>query len=817
MEEQPERIRDDAFYWKKRFVVDRMLKFAVLLVLLVWGSVLLLKMVTPLKEDHKRHQLPSNTTVDGKLLINFDNIRNGTFKPTRHNLQWIKSTKKGSDDDMGLYATKIDDKFVIKSVLDEDYEDVLLKEKTFEYDGKNYTADDIIASPDLSKLLVRSSTVKNWRHSNFGTYFLYDAKKAEFDQLAENVALAVWSPNSVDVAYVQNNDIYVYSTKTDETIIVTDDGNENVFNGIPDWVYEEEVFSNDRALWWSPNGDYLAFLKTDETNVGEFSIPYYAQKEDDVYPEVKTIKYPKSGTPNPVVDLWVHRFNDDSTYPLNVSSHHESDSTLITEVTWISESSLVTKFSDRSSDVRLVLHFNADTKHAKVARKEPADDGWWEITHNTLRIAKDENMGIIEDGYVDVANIDGYNHLVYFSPADSKYPQVLTSGEWEVIDGTLAFNSKTGNLFFIGTREGKSTERHLLYVNINKPKEVHQVTDDSKRGVYTASFSSKTRFALLSYDGPDVPYQKIIELDTDKRDEHIHGNSIGKTLYYLEENKKIRDNLKDYARPRKTYQELNLGKDKDGNNIIVNSYEILPVNFDSKLKNEYPVFFFAYGGPNSQQCIERFSIGLDEVIATELNAIVVVVDGRGTGLKGRPFRAVVRDNLGNYEAEDQIRAAKLYKSKPFVNSDKVSLWGWSYGGYLTLKTLEKDAGENFKFGISVAPVTDWKLYDSVYIERYMHTPQENPEGYEKSKVSDVEALGKARRFLIMHGTGDDNVHFQHTLKLLDRLNLKAIENYDVHVFPDSDHAIKYHNANDMIYNRIVSWTRKAFNGEFDPK
>ncbi len=130
-------------------------------------------------------------------------------------------------------------------------------------------------------------------------------------------------------------------------------------------------------------------------------------------PEVKTIKYPKSGTPNPVVDLWVHRFNDDSTYPLNISSHHESDSTLITEVTWISESSLVTKFSDRSSDVRLVLHFNADTKHAKVARKEPADDGWWEITHNTLRIAKDENMGIIEDGYVDVANIDGYNHLVF--------------------------------------------------------------------------------------------------------------------------------------------------------------------------------------------------------------------------------------------------------------------------------------------------------------------------------------------------------------------------------------------------------------------
>lgn len=434
---------------------------------------------------------------------------------------------------------------------------------------------------------------------------------------------------------------------------------------------------------------------------------------------------------------------------------------------------------------------------------------------HTLPIPKNEDVGIIEDGYVDLTNVNGYNHLVYFSPADSKMPQILTQGEWEVVDGSLAFNAESGRIYFIATKENGSTERHLSYVNINKPKDVHPVTDQSKRGVYTASFSSKARFILLSYDGPDVPYQKIVDLNADVRDEKKHGNVFGKTLYYLEENKKLKEKMAAFARPKKTFQELNLGKDDKDEDIIVNSYEILPYDFNPKLRDEYPVFFFAYGGPNSQQCIERFSIGFDDVVAGQLNAILVVVDGRGTGYKGHGFRSVVRDNLGDLEAEDQIRAAKFYKSKPFVNSEKVSLWGWSYGGYLTLKTLEKDAGENFKFGISVAPVTDWRLYDSVYIERYMHTPQENPDGYKKSAVHDVDALAKSKRFLIMHGSGDDNVHFQHTLKLLDKLNLRSVQNYDLHVFPDSDHAIRYHNANDMIYDRIFAWTQRAFDGYFD--
>lgn len=411
--------------------------------------------------------------------------------------------------------------------------------------------------------------------------------------------------------------------------------------------------------------------------------------------------------------------------------------------------------------------------------------------------------------------VDGYNHLVYFTTnVTTEIPSVvLTSGEWEVVDGPAAFDEEFNNVYFIATKKS-STERHLYYVNLERPQKVYAVTDERLNGYYSASFSAGARFLLLNYLGPDVPYQKIIDLKSDTKDKNIRGNIIGKTLYYLEKNEKLHNSLKRYAIPARIFRELTLGKDQNGSDIIVNSYEILPNDFDPSLKNHYPVFFFAYGGPNSQQVAQTFGIGFNQVIASQLDAIVVVVDGRGTGFKGKEFRSIVRGNLGDVESTDQILAAKLYGQNSYVNKEKISLFGWSYGGYLTLKTLEKDAGKHFKYGVSVAPVTDWLLYDSVYTERYMHTPQKNPEGYDKCKVHNATAFATVPRFLLMHGTADDNVHFQNSLKYLDLLNLNNIENYDVHVFPDSDHSIQYHNANVIVFNKILNWIRHAYNGDF---
>ncbi|CAI4507570.1 CFS_G0023670.mRNA.1.CDS.1 [Saccharomyces cerevisiae] len=641
----------------------------------------------------------------------------------------------------------MNDSYVVKSVYDDSYNSVLLEGKTFIHNGQNLTVESITASPDLKRLLIRTNSVQNWRHSTFGSYFVYDKSSSSFEEIGNEVALAIWSPNSNDIAYVQDNNIYIYSAISKKTIrAVTNDGSSFLFNGKPDWVYEEEVFEDDKAAWWSPTGDYLAFLKIDESEVGEFIIPYYVQDEKDIYPEMRSIKYPKSGTPNPHAELWVY-----------------------------------IKTTDRSSDILTVFLIDTIAKTSNVVRNESSNGGWWEITHNTLFIPANETFDRPHNGYVDILPIGGYNHLAYFENSNSSHYKTLTEGKWEVVNGPLAFDSMENRLYFISTRKS-STERHVYYIDLRSPNEIIEVTDTSEDGVYDKKCAK--------------------------------GNVLGKSLYYLEKNEVLTKILEDYAVPRKSFRELNLGKDEFGKDILVNSYEILPNDFDETLSDHYPVFFFAYGGPNSQQVVKTFSVGFNEVVASQLNAIVVVVDGRGTGFKGQDFRSLVRDRLGDYEARDQISAASLYGSLTFVDPQKISLFGWSYGGYLTLKTLEKDGGRHFKYGMSVAPVTDWRFYDSVYTERYMHTPQENFDGYVESSVHNVTALAQANRFLLMHGTGDDNVHFQNSLKFLDLLDLNGVENYDVHVFPDSDHSIRYHNANVIVFDKLLDWAKRAFDGQF---
>ncbi|CCD23911.1 dipeptidyl aminopeptidase NDAI_0C02510 [Naumovozyma dairenensis CBS 421] len=824
---------DGAAFARRKQFLDRTTKLGIILVLLIWGTILLLKNIPKLTNDgnndkknqppHRKFKLPNpNVTEDGLSKILYENIKNETFKPVFHSLQWISnSDDSNSHDDKGLYVATINDSYVIKSVFDKDYSQTLLENKQFSYSGENLTVDYFSASPDLKYLLIRTNSKKNWRHSSFGTFFIYDKDAEEekkFHKLGDNIALAQWSPNSIDIAYVQNNNIYLYSVAECKiTATITDDGNSRIFNGKPDWVYEEEVLETDRALWWSPKGDYLAFFKTDETKVEEFTIPYYVQNPDDIYPEMRPIKYPKSGTPNPTVDLWIYNLVDQSSHPtdVNLQHMHAESPVLITEVKWINNESLIAKISDRSSDILKVLLIDADLKKTEMVRENPSEGGWWEITHNTMPIPKDSSHNRSEHGYIDIFPINGFNHLVYYSPATSNEPIVLTNGSWEVVSGPLAFDAELNRVYFIATIESSSTQRHLFYVELNNPQEIIQVSDVKNGGVYSASFSSGSKFALLTYRGPRLPYQKIIDLRSKERDQEIEGNVIGETLYYLEKNEKLQEILSEYDIPQKKVKLLNLGKDDDGDNIIANAFEILPNGFNPDLQDYYPVFFYAYGGPNSQQVQESFSVGFNEVVASQLGAIVVVVDGRGTGFKGKKFRSLVRDNLGEFEAIDQIAAAKQYSAKSYVNSEKISLFGWSYGGYLTLKVLERDGGETFKYGMAVAPVTDWRLYDTVYTERYMHTPQENIEGYIKSSVHDVLPFKEVKRFLVMHGTGDDNVHFQNTLKFLDLLTVNEVRNFDVHVFADSDHAIKYHNANAAVFTRLLNWAADAFTGRFE--
>lgn len=824
-DEDIERIPERHFKTYRVHLLDRLIKLGILGLLFVWGSVVLIKLVpvkvTPPENNDKDHfndtyRLPDPyMTEEGLLKISFDYTRNETFVPQIHTLQWLKDgTSKDIGNDKGLYFTSINNTYQIRSVINASYSNILFEGQNITYGNRNFTVEAITASPDLSKLLIKTNCIQNWRHSSFSTYFVFVEEDLSIQHVGDSIALTQWSPNSVNLAYVQDNNIYLYSTKKKQTITqVTNDGNYQIFNGRPDWVYEEEIFEADRTLWWSPNGKYLAFLKIDETEVEEYIIPYFVQDKIDQYPEMKSIKYPKSGTPNPKVELLIYDTENDSVYKSYINHAKFYDSILITEVKWMGDNNLIAKVIDRSSNNLEVLSIDLRTQETKVVRAESSNGSWWEITRKTMHIPKDVSKGRIHNGYVDLMPVDGYNHLVYFPSITAKKPIILTSGHWEVVSGPIAFDNNLERIYFQATKKS-STERHIYYVNLKEPNQIYEVTDTSKPGVYDITFSSNCAYALLTYEGPEIPFQKIIEVNSDKPDEEVVGNNVGKTIYYLEKNEILKDRLKSFSIPKKTYKELNLSKDDNGNDITVNAIEILPDGFNKSLKNYYPVFFYPYGGPNSQQVIQKFSIGFSEVITSQLNAIVVIVDGRGTGYKGIQFRSLVRGNLGEYEAIDQINAAAFYSEKEYVDSDKIAIFGWSYGGYLTLKTLERDAGKTFKYGLSVAPVTDWRFYDSVYTERYMYTPQENLDGYKKSRVNNVTSIGQVKRFLLMHGTGDDNVHFQHSLVFLDQLNQATIENYDVHIFPDSDHAIKYHNANVIVYDKLLDWTRNAFTERF---
>lgn len=759
---------------------------------LLWGSAALILAISHLRFTTLTVNQPNilqsassftkySNTIDTSSRIGFEQTRNSSFSPEFKAVQWI-SGPDSIINDKGLYTTEVDSAYVIKSVQDGNYSQVIYQGTNLTYNNFDYEITGFVSSPNLELALIQTNRTHHWRHSSFSLYWILDVKTGGIVPLhSEKLSVAEWSPTSDHIAYVLGNNVYVYDLAAKKSIQTTFDGGATIFNGKPDWVYEEEVFESDSALWWSPSGTYLSFLRTNDTLVPTFPIPYFVQ--DDIegsYPKLTEIKYPKAGYENPNVELAFFNLETEKTDYLDY--HYD----IFTEVLWVGDEQLLLKATDRESDFLKVVLIDADTLKWEIIRDEVADS-WFEITHDTFFVPKSESRKF--DGYIDTISVNGYNHLAYYSPPSNSTPKLLTQGNWEVVSAPTAFDQSKNLVYYFSTQES-SIERHLYSVDLLSG-ETKKYTEGE--AWYSATFSSGSRFVALTYRGPGIPTQKIVDLYT--------GNET-----VLTTNDMLAELLNDYEIPTKIFGEVDVGT------TTVNFIERLPPNFDPKKK--YPMLFFMYGGPGSQQVAKSFSISFPEVVSSQLDAVVVTIDGRGTGFKGREFRSVVRNNLGHYEVIDQIASAKHWAAKEYIDEDRVAIFGWSYGGFMTLKTLEADGGETFQYGMSVAPVTDFRLYDSIYTERYMHSPQNNPSGYDNTTVSNVENLGKATRFLLMHGTGDDNVHFQNSLMLLDRINLAGVENYDVHVFPDSDHSISYHNAGTIVYNKLFNWLRKAFNGDF---
>jgi len=496
--------------------------------------------------------------------------------------------------------------------------------------------------------------------------------------------------------------MYLRKLDSKKVIQITKDGGSELFYGVPDWVYEEEVFAGNTATWWSEDGKYVAFLRTDESTVPTYPVQYFVSRPsgnkpkpgEENYPVVRDIKYPKAGAPNPIVSLQFYDVAKNEVFSVNIEDDFKDDDRLITEVVWAGKSGKVlVRETNRESDILKVVLMDVEKRSGKTVRTENVaelDGGWFEVSQKTKYVPADPENGRKDDGYIDTIIHEGYDHIGYFTPLDSEKPTVLTQGPWEVVDAPSKVDLKNNLVYYMST-EKSSIERHAYAVYLNGTGK-QEVLQDGGSGYYKASFSTGGSFALMTYKGPGIPWQKIISTPSNKE----------KYERVLVKNEALDKFVRQRELPTLHYQTI----DVDG--FKLNVLERRPPHFNEK--KQYPVLFYQYSGPGSQTVNKKFKVDFQSYIAASLGYIVITVDGRGTGYLGRKLRCITRGNIGYYEAHDQISAAKIWAEKKYVDKERLAIWGWSYGGFNALKTLEQDGGQTFKYGMAVAPVTDWRFY-----------------------------------------------------------------------------------------------------------
>ncbi len=654
--------------------------------------------------------LATSTKGSGRKM-SLEQVMGGQFYASQQSISWIAGPN-GEDGlllekSVGMDFLVVEDVKSRVNVAGASKRQVLMKSGGFDVKGTYVFAVKAWPSKNFKKVLVMSNEEKNWRHSFTGVYWVFDVDTQKGEALdPENeqgrVQLASLSPRSDAVVFTRNNNMFLRKLDSNKVVQITQDGGPQLFYGVPDWVYEEEVFQGNSATWWSDDGKYVAFLRTDESVVPTYPVQYFVSRPsgkkpnpgEESYPEVRNIKYPKAGAPNPVVSLQFYDVEKDEVFSVKISDDFADNDRLITEIVWAGESGQVlVRETNRESDTLKLVLIDVKTRSGKTVRTENVaelDGGWFEVSQKTTFVPADPANGRQNDGYIDTIIHEGYDHIGYFSPIDSSEPIVLTRGKWEVVDAPSRVDLKNNLVYYMST-EKSSIERHPYAVYLNGTGK-REVIDNSGSGYYEASFSAGGSSALVSYQGPGIPWQKIISTPS----------SADKYEQLLEDNKALDQDVRLYEMPLLNYETVEV----DG--FQLNVLERRPPHFNEK--NKYPVLFYQYSGPGSQTVSKQFNVDFQSYIAASLGYIVVTVDGRGTGFLGRKLRCITRGNLGYYEAHDQIAVAKKWAAKDYVDEDKMAIWGWSYGGFTTLKTLEVDGGQTFKYGMAVAPVTDWRYY-----------------------------------------------------------------------------------------------------------
>ncbi|MGQ1784242.1 S9 family peptidase [Saccharicrinis sp. GN24d3] len=631
---------------------------------------------------------------------------------------------------------------------------------------------------DETKILVYVNRKAVYRHSFKADFYVYDIKRKEIKALSEEgkEQVATFSPNGEMVAYVKDNNIYINKLKFGTTAQITDDGEFNkIINGIPDWVYEEE-FGYNKALEWSPNSMELAFVRFDESKVKEFAFPLYkgshpAYEENALYPGEYTFKYPKAGETNSEVSVNVFHVKNRTTKTMKIEDKEEY---YIPRIRWTYEDGklAILKMNRLQNQFDLLIANTASTLTKNI------------FTHrNEYYIAEDvlDNLTFLSNGkhFIYVGELDGYNHIHLYTMAGMKIRQ-LTKGEWDVME-YYGYDAKKKMVYYKAA-EKSPTQREVYSVSLDGKKKYKL---SQKEGTNTAVFSSNYKYFINYYSSTSTP-PKIT----------LHDQS-GKLIRTLEDNAEFAKKMDEYEISPKEFFSFTTSE-----GIELNGWMVKPLNFDASKK--YPVLMTQYSGPNSQKVLDKWGIGWEQYLAAE-GYVVACVDPRGTGARGEQFRKCTYMKLGQLESDDQIEAAKYLGSLHYCDANRMAIWGWSYGGFMSSSCLSKGNGV-FKVGIAVAPVTNWRYYDSVYTERYMRRPQENAKGYDNNSPINMAENLTGRLFLI-HGTADDNVHYQNTLEYVEQL-VQAGKQFDMFVYPNRNHSIFGGNTRMHLYQMMSDYLNK---------
>ena len=629
--------------------------------------------------------------------------------------------------------------------------------------------DSFVFSADEKQLLLANNTNPIFRHSFTADYFLYNLTTQKLTKVLEQVQEPTFSPDGTKIGFAKTNNLYIFDIASGKTTQVTTDGKKNsIINGITDWVYEEE-FAFVRAYDWSADSKKLAYIRFDETAVPEFSMNIFKK---DLYPTVETFKYPKAGEKNALVSLHIYDVASNAAKTVNLSNYSDF---YIARLKWTNDANILSaQVLNRHQDNLDLLFIDGNTATAKVVLNEK-DKAYVDVTDN-LTFLKDNS-------FIWTSEKDGYNHI-YLYDKTGKLKNQITKGPWEVT-AFYGFDEKSKTVFYQSVEKG-SILRDVYRIGFdgkNKVKLSNQI------GTNNATFSPNFQYFINSYSSVSQPTIHTLNNAKD-----------GKVIQTIIDNKALAEKVKKYDLPTKEFFELTTEK---GHKL--NAWMIKPKDFDASKK--YPVFMYQYSGPGSQQVANQWLNSNDYwfMMLSQQGYIVACVDGRGTGFKGAEFKKCTQKELGKYEVEDQIDAAKVIGNYAYVDKSRIGIFGWSYGGFMSSNCLFKGA-DVFKMAIAVAPVTNWRFYDSIYTERYMQTPQENASGYDDN--SPINHVSKLKgKFLLIHGTADDNVHVQNTMQMVEAL-VQANKQFDWAIYPDKNHGIYGGKTRIQLYNKMTNFIKE---------